>query len=120
MKTWEECLPYVEFAPFEIVYGFNPLTLLDLTPLPMDGRINFDENKKADFVSHIHEKAKQNIEKRIEQYANQANKGSKKVVFEPRDGVWLHMRKKWFSIQRHSELLPRGDRPFQLIEMIND
>ena len=74
----------------------------------------------ADFVSHIHEKAKQNIEKRIEQYANQANKGVKKVVFEPRDGVWLYMRKKWFSIQRHSELPPRGDGPFQLIERIND
>ncbi|XP_043809768.1 uncharacterized protein LOC122723079 [Manihot esculenta] len=47
LKTWEECLPYVEFAynravhsstgysPFEVVYGFNPLTVLDLMPLPL-------------------------------------------------------------------------------------
>jgi hypothetical protein len=47
IKTWEECLPHVEFAynravhsatkfsPLEIVYGFNPLTLLDLSPLPL-------------------------------------------------------------------------------------
>ncbi|XP_040943180.1 uncharacterized protein, partial [Gossypium hirsutum] len=46
LKAWEECLPHVEFAynraihsatkfsPFEIVYGFNPLTPLDLMPLP--------------------------------------------------------------------------------------
>ena len=46
LRTWEECLPHVEFAynrvvhsttqmsPFEIVYGFNPLTPLDLLPLP--------------------------------------------------------------------------------------
>ena len=46
IKTWEDCLPHVEFAynrsthsatkmsPFEIVYGFNPLTPLDLSPLP--------------------------------------------------------------------------------------
>ncbi|XP_027156813.1 uncharacterized protein LOC113757952, partial [Coffea eugenioides] len=46
IRTWEECLPHVEFAynrtvhssthfsPFEIVYGFNPLTPLDLSPLP--------------------------------------------------------------------------------------
>nr|KYP40610.1 Retrovirus-related Pol polyprotein from transposon 297 family [Cajanus cajan] len=45
-ETWDECLPHIEFAynrvvhkitnlsPFEFVYGFNPLTPLDLIPLP--------------------------------------------------------------------------------------
>jgi hypothetical protein len=48
LKTWEDCLPFIEFAynrtmhtttsysPFEIVYGFNPLTPLDLMHLPID------------------------------------------------------------------------------------
>ncbi|XP_028785068.1 uncharacterized protein LOC114740980 [Neltuma alba] len=47
LKNWENCLSFIEFAynrsvhsstdysPFEIVYGFNPLTPLDLLPLPM-------------------------------------------------------------------------------------
>ena len=47
LKNWEECLPHVEFAynrnlhgetsysPFKVVYGFNPLTLMDLVPLPI-------------------------------------------------------------------------------------
>ena len=46
MKAWELCLPHIEFAynrvvhsttncsPFEIVYGLNPLTPLDLLPMP--------------------------------------------------------------------------------------
>ncbi|KAL5739350.1 hypothetical protein ACOSQ2_028530 [Xanthoceras sorbifolium] len=132
LKTWEDCLPHVEFAynrsvhsathfsPFEIVYGFNPLTPLDLLPLPVTEHVNLDGKKKAEFVKQIHEKTRQNIERRTEQYANQANKGRKKVVFEPGDWVWLHMRKERFPVQRRSKLLPRGDGPFQVIERIND
>jgi len=45
-KTWDEYLPHIEFAynrvvhkttqlsPFEVVYGFNPLSPKDLIPLP--------------------------------------------------------------------------------------
>ncbi|KAL5820915.1 hypothetical protein ACOSQ3_022797 [Xanthoceras sorbifolium] len=132
LKTWEDCLPHVEFAynrsvhsathfsPFEIVYGLNPLTPLDLLPLPVTEHVNLDGKKKAEFVKQIHEKTRQNIERRTEQYANQANKGRKKVVFEPGDWVWLHMRKERFPVQRRSKLLPRGDGPFQVIERIND
>jgi hypothetical protein len=81
IKTWEECLLHVEFAynravhsatkfsPFEIVYGFNPLTPLDLSPLPLTEHVNLDGKKKADFVKQIHVKARLNIERRTEQYA---------------------------------------------------
>ncbi|GKV11018.1 hypothetical protein SLEP1_g22307 [Rubroshorea leprosula] len=50
----------------------------------------------------------------------EANKGRKKVVFEPGDWVWVHMRKERFPAQRHSKLQPRGDGPFQVIARIND
>ena len=62
IKTWEDCLPHVEFAynhtihfatkfsHLEIVYGFNPLTPLDLSPLPMFEHVNLDGKKKAEFV----------------------------------------------------------------------
>ncbi|KAH9698029.1 hypothetical protein KPL71_023847 [Citrus sinensis] len=120
LKTWEECLPHVEFSynrtvhsatkfsPFEIVYGFNPLTPLDLLPLPIDERANMDGKKKAEFVKQLHERARQHIEKRTEQYATQANKGRKQVVFQPGDWVWVHIRKERFPAQRRSKLLPRG------------
>ena len=108
IKTWEECLPHIEFAynrvihsstrfsPFEIVYDFNPLTPLDLSPLPMSECVNLDGQLKADLVKKIHEMACLSIERRTEQYAKHANKGLTKVVFEPGDWVWLHMRKERF------------------------
>ncbi|GKV00615.1 hypothetical protein SLEP1_g13281 [Rubroshorea leprosula] len=132
LKNWEECLPHVEFAynrsihsatncsPFEVAYGFNPLTPLDLLPLPIDKQASLDEKKKAEMVKQLHERVQQNIERRTQQYANQANKGHKKVVFEPRDWVWVHMRKERFPAQRRSKLQPRGDGPFQVIARIND
>ncbi|XP_073138104.1 uncharacterized protein [Henckelia pumila] len=84
------------YSPFEVVYGFNPLTPLDLMSLPMSERVNMDGMKKAEFVKSLHEKVRENIEKKNVQYTKQANKGRKKVVFKPGDWVWLHMRKECF------------------------
>ncbi|GKV43141.1 hypothetical protein SLEP1_g50474 [Rubroshorea leprosula] len=72
-------------SPFEVVYGFNPLTPLDLLPLPIDKQASLDGKKKTEAVKQLHERVRQNTERRTEQYAKQANKGRKKVVFEPGD-----------------------------------
>lgn len=132
MKSWEECLPFVEFAynrsthcttnfsPFEVVYGFNPLTPLDLLPLPCDEKASLDGRKKAELVKSLHEKVRQQIEQKTKQYASQANKNRKKVVFEPGDWVWVHMQKERFLQKRLSKLHPRGDGPFQVVARIND
>lgn len=133
LKAWEACLPHVEFAynravhsttncsPFEVVYGFNPLTPLDLLPMPNISVFKHKEGQgKAEYVKKMHERVKAQIERKNESYARQANKGRKEVVFQPGDWVWVHMRKERFPEQRKSKLQPRGDGPFQVLERINN
>lgn len=115
IKNWEDCLSYVKFAyncsihfgtkysSFKIIYGFNPFTLLYVSK-----HVNLDGKKKTKIVKQMHEFAKFNIEWRTEQYAN----GRHKLVFEPSNWVWLHMRKERFLEYMKSKLLPRGDGPF--------
>ena len=64
LKNWEECLPHVEFAnnrsvhsatnhsPFEVVYRFNPLTPLDLVPLPIEDRASLDGRRRHSQSRH--------------------------------------------------------------------
>ena len=53
-----------DHSPFEIVYGFNPLTPLDLIPLSIDKRVSFDGSQKTQVVKDLHAKIRQQIEKR--------------------------------------------------------
>ncbi|KAJ9170219.1 hypothetical protein P3X46_018343, partial [Hevea brasiliensis] len=76
--------------------------------------------RKVELVKKIHEQAKLQIGKKNEKYASQANKGRKKVTFQPRDWVWVHLRKERFPSQRKSKLQPRCDGPFQVLTKIND
>ncbi|KAK1692324.1 hypothetical protein QYE76_009021 [Lolium multiflorum] len=132
MKEWEDCLPYVEFAynravhsttelcPFEVVYGFKPITPLDLLPLPIHERVNMEASKRADFVRKIHVKTKELIEKKGKSNAARMNKKRKEMLFKPGDMVWVHFRKDRFPKLRKSKLLPRGAGPYKVLAKIND
>ena len=107
-------------CPFEVVYGFKPLALIDLLPLPLQERSNMEASKHASYVKKIHEKTKEAIEKRSKYYAEWANKHRKKVTFESGDLVWIHLRKDRFPEKHKSKLMPRGDGPFKVLSKIND
>ena len=108
-------------SPFEVVYGFNHLTLMDLLPLPNPQEFVHKEGViKADFVKKMHEKVKIKIQQQNEKYAKYNNKRKKEIIFEERDLVWLHLRKDRFPTQRKSKLSPRGDGPFQVLKRVNN
>ena len=131
-RVWEDLLPHVEFAynrvvnsttshsSFEVVYGFNPLTPLDLLLIPiLDDVLCKDGIEKASFIKDLHKDIKLRIERKVGKYTEHANKRRKALLFDVGDWVWLHLRKDRVPNQRKSRLMPRGDGPFQVLKRIN-
>ncbi|XP_048619971.1 uncharacterized protein LOC125590446 [Brassica napus] len=87
-------------SPFEIVYGFRPETPMDLSALPPA--------------------MQETLEKKAEWNRIKLNKGRTEVIFQPGDWVWLHMRPERFPEERKSKLFRQGDRPFRVLDRIND
>ena len=109
-----------KFSPFEIVYGFNPMSPLDLLSLPLSERVSTDGKKKAESIRKLHEQVCANITAKTKIYERKANKKRSKVVFEEGDLVWVHLRKERFPEERKSKLLPRVDGPFQILKKISN
>ena len=66
VKGWDKLLPHAEFAfnrapskttrlsPFQVVYGCNPKTPLDLTPLPIPAKYSWEAEKRAKEIKDLH------------------------------------------------------------------
>ena len=127
IKEWEECLPITEFAynrarhsttgksPFEAVYGFNPLSPLDILPLTLQGRINMDASACVTHLKKVHEDTRHTIKRQVQRLATKLNINKQPMVFNIGDLVLLHLRKDHFPIERKSKLLPRADGPFKVL-----
>ena len=133
IREWGELLPHIEFAynrvvhsttshsSFEVVYGFNPLTPLDLLPLPTNEAWTCQDGEaKAKYIQDLHSQVKETIERRVKKQQEDGNKGRKEVIFQEEDWVSLHLRKERFLTQRKFKLLPRGEGPFQVIRRIKN
>ena len=78
IKEWEECLPIAEFAynrarhsstsksSFEVVYSFNPLSPLDILPLPLQENINMDAIARMRYLKKMHEDTRHTIERQVQ------------------------------------------------------
>ena len=86
IKSWDECLPFVEFAynraihstthcsSFEVVYRFNSLTPLDLLPIPSNMFVSDVATSKADLIKTLHKEVKERIENQNFKVASRINK----------------------------------------------
>ncbi|GJS97464.1 RNA-directed DNA polymerase [Tanacetum coccineum] len=105
-KQWDLILPQAEFAynrsvnrttgknPLEVVYGWNPISPLDLVPIQKVGRFS-------------------------EEWADQSEQ-IKELYRSEGDLVWIHLCKERFPAGRFGKLKPRGDGPFRVLKKIND
>ncbi|GJS58024.1 RNA-directed DNA polymerase [Tanacetum coccineum] len=107
-KQWDLILPQAEFAynrsvnrttgksPFEVVYGRNLITPLDLVPIPEVGQFSDEEADQSELIKELHRSVQEQIIRHNKQYKEHADK-------------------------RHfGKLKPRGGGPFRVLKKIND
>jgi len=71
-------------------------------------------------MKKLHKQLKVRIEKSNLSYQTHANKHKKNIVFQPRDLVWIHLRKERFSSKRKSKLMAKTNGPFEVLECLNE
>ncbi|GKA16778.1 transposon ty3-I gag-pol polyprotein [Tanacetum coccineum] len=118
LKQWEELLPRAEFAynrapnkttdrsPFMVVYGLNPKTPLDLAVLDTSTKFNQEASDRAADIKALHQLVRDKITKSNELIKYRRDKGSKHILFQPGDLVWVHFRKDRFQPSVVTSLAP--------------
>ncbi|GJZ02551.1 RNA-directed DNA polymerase [Tanacetum coccineum] len=131
-RQWDLVLSQAEFAynrshnrttgktPFEVVSGVNPITPLDLTPLPTTTHFSSSGEAQAQQVQQMHAQIRARIEKQNQKYKKRVDSHRKRVVFKEGDLVWIRLGKERFPVGRFGKLQPRADGPFRVLKRIND
>nr|GEY32372.1 hypothetical protein [Tanacetum cinerariifolium] len=108
-RQWDLVLPQAEFAynrshsrttrktPFEVVNGVNPITPLDLTPLPTPRHFSSSGEEHAQQVQQMHTQVRAHIEKQNQRYKERVDTRRKRVIFKEGDLVWIRLGKNRFS-----------------------
>jgi Integrase zinc binding domain/Integrase core domain len=132
IRQWDLVLPQAEFSynrsgskitgknPFEVVYGCNPKSHLDLVSLPISHSYSGDADERAKEIKDLYEKVRKRIEKQNQKYKRQANKHRRTVIFKEGDLVWVHLSKEIFPPGRNAKLKNHGDGPFKILQRIGD
>ncbi|GJT18787.1 RNA-directed DNA polymerase [Tanacetum coccineum] len=108
-KQWDLILSQAEFSynrsvnhttgksPFEVVYGWNPITTLDLVPVPEVGQFSEEGADQSKQIKELHRSVQEQIIRHNKQYKEHADKH-----------------------RRFGNLKPQGDGPFRVLKKINN
>ncbi|GJY13689.1 hypothetical protein Tco_0382998 [Tanacetum coccineum] len=107
-------------SPFEVVYGRNPITPLDLVLVPEVGWFSKEGADQSEQIKELHRSVQEQIIWHNEQYKEHADNRRKQILYREGDLVWIHLRKEHFLAGRFGKLKPRGDGPFRVLKKIND
>lgn len=115
-KAWDQVLPHAEFAynrsesrttgksPFEVVYGANPHTPLDLVGNKVEkGYYSAEADQRAKKIKKLHAEVREKIAKSNEKYQQRANKNRKQTLFKPGDQVLGAPKEGKISIKKEIE-----------------
>jgi hypothetical protein len=131
-KGWESILPLAEFAfncslnrssqhtPFEVMYGTNPPSVLDLVQLPMPKRVHPKAEELAEMMQRVHADVKKQLEAANEKYKAAVNKHRREVLFEPGQLVWVMISKERRPDGQHGKLTKKKIGPCKVLRKIND
>ncbi|GKB00060.1 RNA-directed DNA polymerase [Tanacetum coccineum] len=103
-------LPQAEFAynrsvnrttgksAFEIMYGKNPITPMDLVPVPEVRQFSKEGADHSEQIKELHRSVREQISWHNEQYKEHADKRHKHVLYREGDLVWNHLRIEHFLV----------------------
>lgn len=113
------CILFTSYLSFEIAYGFNQFSWLDLPPLLVNEIASLDEKQKADFWSRLIRKHESRFCKRMKELLSMRTKEERKLPSK-QERVWVHFQNEWFPNHRKSKLDRRSDGTFEIFEKFND
>ena len=99
LRQWDLVLPQAEFAynksdnrttgktPFEVVYGHNPITPLDFTPIPVLKQFSLEAEEHAKHIKELHSQVHNQINKHNMKYKQHVDIRRKRVIFKKGDLV---------------------------------
>lgn len=128
--SWDLVLPQAKFAfnksvnrykgciLFEVVYGFWPLTLIDLHTLNLLARLSEAALNFLRYMKDVHEEVKRCLSLSIEAYAIGANVWWKDRHFDIGEKVLIRLRPESFPPGSFTKLHAQGTRPFKVAKKL--